>query len=371
MEDMQILDAVERYLADEMPAEEKAYFEQLRKSNPEVDQLVVEHSMFLQQIGRFSDWKQYKSTLNEVHTQLIETGEIKDKAPKATVVQLWRKYQRVVAVAASIAGITALAISSIVYYFTPKPVSDIQQLAKELTAVKNDQRATAREVQVLKSSTTAINNSRPAGNPKLGGTGFLIDGKGYLVTSAHVVAKADSVYIQNIKGEYFKVNILYNDKQTDIAVLKIVDPRYQPVKMLPYALQKNVADLGEEVFTMGFPRSTTEVIYDKGYLSAKTGYNGDTTTYQLAISANPGNSGGPIFNHNGEVIGILSGRQTSADGVVFSSRAKNIFTALHEIKKDSSNEDRIKLLLPSSIRGMDRVQQIKKIEDCMFIVQSY
>jgi serine protease Do len=370
MEEMQILDAVERYLADEMPAEEKAYFEQLRKSNPEVDQLVVEHTMFLQQMDRFSDWKQYKSALNEVHHQLVEAGDIKDKAPKATVVQLWRRYQRVIAVAASIAGITALAISSIVYYFTPKPVSDIQQLAKELSAVKNDQRATAREVQSLKNSTTTP-TYRPAGNPKLGGTGFLIDGKGYLVTSAHVVAKADSVYIQNIKGEYFKVNILYNDKETDIAVLKIIDDRYKPFKMLPYALQKNTADLGEEVFTMGFPRSTTEVIYNKGYLSAKTGYNGDTTTYQLAISANPGNSGGPIFNHNGEVIGILSGKQTSAEGVIFSSRAKNIFTALHEIKKDSTNEDRIKLLLPSSIKGMDRVQQIKKIEDCMFIVQSY
>src|ERR1700755_1823534 len=126
MEDIQLLDAVERYLADEMPAEEKAHFEQLRKSNPEVDQLVVEHSMFLQQMDRFSDWKQYRSTLNEVHTQLVEAGDIKQKAPKATVVQLWRKYQRVVAVAASIAGITALAISSIVYYFSPKPVSDIQ-----------------------------------------------------------------------------------------------------------------------------------------------------------------------------------------------------------------------------------------------------
>jgi S1-C subfamily serine protease len=367
MEEMQLLDAVERYLADEMPAEEKAYFEQLRKSNPEVDQLVVEHSMFLQQMDRFSDWKQYKSTLTEVHSQLIEAGTIKDKAPKATVVQLWRKYQRVVAVAASIAGITALAISSIVFYFTPKPISQIQLLAKELTEVKKNQNATAREVQSLKTSATF----KPAASPKLGGTGFLIDGKGYLVTSAHVVAKADSVYIQNIKGEYFKVNTLYIDKQTDIAVLKIVDDRYQAVKSLPYALQKNVADLGEEVFTMGFPRSTTEVIYGKGYLSAKTGNDGDTTTYQLTISANPGNSGGPIFNHNGEVIGILSGKQTTAEGVVFSSRAKNIFTALHEIKKDSTNEDRIKLLLPSSIKGMDRIQQIKKIEDCMFIVQSY
>ena len=367
MEEMQLLDAVERYLADEMPAEEKAFFEQLRKTNPEVDQLVVEHSMFLQQMGRFSEWKQYKSTLNEVHTQLLETGAIRDKAPKATVVQLWKKYQRVVTVAASIAGITALSISAIVYYFTPQPVSEIRQLSQQLNEVKNNQRQTDQKINDLKKATAF----KPSATAKLGGTGFLIDGKGYLVTSAHIVANADSVYVQNIKGDYFKVTTLHINKQTDIAVLKIDDSRYQPIKSLPYALQRIPADLGEEVFTMGFPRPNSEVVYNKGYLSAETGFNGDTTTYQLAISANPGNSGGPIFNHNGEVIGILSGKQTTAEGVVFSSRAKNIFTALHEIRKDSTNEDRIKLLLPTSLKGLDRIQQIKRIEDCMFMVKSY
>lgn len=377
MEEMQLLDAVERYLANEMPAEEKAYFEQLRKTNQEVDQMVVEHSMFLQQMDRFSDWKQYKSTLNDVHAHLVEQGSIRDKAPKASVVQLWRKYQRVVAVAASIAGITALSISAIVFYFTPKPaVSDFKLLSQELKEVKNKQRATDAEVKDLKSVASGEENKMlvpygPTAQAKLGGTGFLIDGKGYLVTSAHIVAKADSVYIQNIKGDYYKVSTLYINDATDIAILKIVDSRYQPVRSLPYALQKNQAELGEEVFTMGFPRPTSEVVYNKGYLSAKTGYNGDTTTYQLAISANPGNSGGPIFNHNGEVIGILKGKQTTAEGVVFSSRTKNIFAALHEIRKDSTNEDRIKLLLPSTIKGLDRIQQIKKIEDCMFMVKSY
>lgn len=366
MEDMQILEAVERYLANEMPAEERAFFEQLRKTNPEVDQLVVEHSMFLQQMDRFSDWKQYKSTLNEVHTQLAEAGSIKDKAPKATILQLWKKYQRVVAVAACIAGITALTISAMVYYFTPKPVSEIARLSQQFKAeLEKYQQKTDQKIN------EALEPFKPKASPKSGGTGFLIDGKGYLVTSAHVVEGADSVYIQNTKGNYYKASTLHLNKKTDIAVLKIVDDRYQSIKSLPYALQKNVAELGEEVFTLGFPRPTPEMIYNRGYLSAQTGYHGDTTAYQLAISANPGNSGGPIFNHNGEVIGILIGKQTTAEGVVFSSRTQNIFTALSEIRKDTTNEDRIRPLLPSSIKGLDRVQQIKKIEDCMFVVIRY
>lgn len=368
MEDLQLLDAIERYLRNEMNPEERAYFEQLRKTNPEVDQLVVEQTMFLQQIDHYSEWKNFKNTLHDVHHQLINKGDINEEAPKASVIQLLKKYKRVVAVAASIAGITAICISVIAYYVSPKgAVSEIRQLSQQLNEVKNSQKQTDKEISFLKKTT----HSQPSAPAKLGGTGFLIDGKGYLVTSAHIVVNADSVYIQNTKGEYFKVSTIYSNTQTDIAVLKIEDPRYQTVKNLPYALQKNTADLGEEVFTLGFPRPNSEIVYNKGYLSAQTGYNGDTTTYQLAISANPGNSGGPIFNHAGEVIGILSGKQITAEGVVFSSRTKNIFKALHEIRKDSTTEDRIKLLLPSTLKGMDRVQQIRKIEDCMFMVKSY
>jgi S1-C subfamily serine protease len=211
----------------------------------------------------------------------------------------------------------------------------------------------------------------PVSPAKVGGTGFLIDGKGYLVTSAHVVVNADSVYVQNIKGDYFKVATIYSNKQTDIAVLKITDTRFQTIKNLPYTVQKSQADLGEEIFTLGFPRPSSEVVYNRGYLSASTGYNGDTLTYQIAITANPGNSGGPIFNEFGDVIGILSGKQLNAEGVVFSSKSKNIFSALNDIKKDTTTTDRIKVSNNSSVQSLSRTRQIRKIEECMFMVKSY
>src|ERR1043165_9618423 len=111
MQDVQLLDAIERFLRGEMTPEEMASFEQLRKSNPEVDEKVVEHTMFLQQMEEFSDRKHFKSILNDVHNQLLESGDIKEAAPRATVIQLWRKYKRVMAVAASIAGITTFTIA--------------------------------------------------------------------------------------------------------------------------------------------------------------------------------------------------------------------------------------------------------------------
>jgi len=158
-----------------------------------------------------------------------------------------------------------------------------------------------------------------------------------------------------------------NDK-TDVAILKIDDKKFIPVKSLPYSISKAPANLGEEVFTLGFPR--TEIVYGKGYLSAKTGYNGDTISYQVAIAANPGNSGAPLFNAHGEVIGVISGKQTTADGVVFAVRAKNILSAVEALKKDS-NYSRLRTPSYSKVKHLDRVQQIKKMEDCVFVVKSY
>lgn len=369
MEELQLLDAIERYLNGEMTADERVMFEQLRKNNPEVDQRVVEHTIFLQQMEQFGEIKNLKSSLNDIHVQLRTAGTIREEKPKATVREIWKKYKRVVAVAASIAGITALSISVLSYYVSPKGnIPEIQNLSRQLNEVKNTQRQTNQELNSLKQTVTSPS---PVATAKIGGTGFLIDGKGYLVTSAHVVINADSVYIQNTKGDYFKAATIYINQQSDIAILKIEDDRFQYVKSLPYSINKQVADLGEEVFTLGFPRANADIVYNRGYLSANTGFNHDTLAYQIAITANPGNSGGPIFNETGDVIGILSGKQITAEGVFFSSRSKNIYTALQEIRKDTASEERIKLPITVPLRTVNRTQLIKRIEECVFMVKSY
>ena len=76
MEDIQLLEAVERYIRGEMKTDERVHFEQLRKTNPEVDQLVVEHTLFIHQMNEVGELRKFKSTLNEVHTDLAEKGLI-------------------------------------------------------------------------------------------------------------------------------------------------------------------------------------------------------------------------------------------------------------------------------------------------------
>src|SRR5215211_5186001 len=111
MDQLQLLEAVERYLLNEMNPEERAHFEQLRKTSPEVDQLVVEHTLFLSQLNRFGEVKHFKTSLHEIHNNLLSTGVITEQPSKAVVKQIWKRYKRVMAVAASIAGVTGMLIA--------------------------------------------------------------------------------------------------------------------------------------------------------------------------------------------------------------------------------------------------------------------
>jgi serine protease Do len=121
MDQILLLDATERYLRGEMNDQERASFEDLRKSNPEVDQFVVEHHFFTEELNRYATVKRFKANLYDVHHTLKETGDISDIKPteRGRIIQFWEKYRKTIAVAASIAGVTALLISGLTLFFSP------------------------------------------------------------------------------------------------------------------------------------------------------------------------------------------------------------------------------------------------------------
>ena len=362
MEELNLIESIERYIHGEMLPEERVFFEELRKNNPGVDQMVVEHTVFLHQIEKYGDRRNLKTTLEEVHNDLFDSGQIK-QARETKVVRLWLKYRKVIAVAASIAGITALSITGITNYFAPKTNNrSIDYLSRKISILEQKQNSLNNKIN----QAPPKDHTEPAF--KFGGTGFLIDTKGYLLTNAHVVSNASVTIVQNVKGQEFKTMIIYLDQTADLAVLKIIDSNYKSLSAIPYGISRSNIDLGEAIFTLGYPRD--EIVYGEGYLSAKTGFRGDTLACQISVAANPGNSGAPVLDKNGEVIGILSNKQTEAQGAVFAIRSKYILNALDEVKKDSAYSN-IHLPQGSSVKSLDRIQQIKKIQECIYMVKSY
>lgn len=364
MEKQSLQEQIELYLENNMSPSEKAAFEAARNADPGLDQMVVEQSLLLKKLAVYAGRKSFIKNLQNTKDSFKNRKLINDKPTDGKIFTLWTRYKRVMAVAASIAGLTTLLVAGMVSYFSGK---ENTQTVRELNRKFE---YTRRTVDALKQKVEQENQAKAPDNIpiKSGGTGFLIDGKGYLITNAHVVDGAKTIVIQNNKGQDFRAELVHLNTSADIAVLKITDSDFKPLNSLPYGISRAGADLGEPLFTLGYPRE--EIVYNEGYMSAKTGFKGDTISFQIGVTANPGNSGGPVFNKNGEIIGIINTRQEKAEGVVFAISSRNIFLSLNQIETDSTAR-KLKLPNNTSLRGLERTQQIRRIEDCVFMIKSY
>ena len=136
------------------------------------------------------------------------------------------------------------------------------------------------------------------------GSGFIISPDGLILTNAHVVNSAQEVTVKLTDRREFKAKVLGVDKQTDIAVIRI-DAKNLPVVKLG---DPSTAKVGEPVLAIGSPYGF-ENSATAGIISAKSRSLPDGTYVpfiQTDVAVNPGNSGGPLFNMKGEVIGINS-----------------------------------------------------------------
>ncbi|HSN59565.1 MAG TPA: serine protease [Ferruginibacter sp.] len=368
MEDSLLIDAVERFVNGTMPEHERIYFEDLRKNNPELDQAVVEHMFFLNELNKFGATKSFKHSLYEVENKLADEGFVfrKPLAGKAKVVQLWSKYKRIVAVAASIAGVVSLFIASLVSAVNNNKETNIKPLVDKLNETVVKTRQIQNQINQLQANTAIV--EKPRVNSKFRGTGFLIDvNNNYIITNAHVASEGkNQLIIENNKGEQFAADAVYVDVVRDLAILKIKDVNFKKLAPLPYVIRKTNAGLGEQVFMLGFPKQ--EIVYGEGYVSAKNGYQMDTIYCQLNTAANEGSSGSPVINKKGELIGILTSSERNAQGVVYAIKSINIHRAIEEAKKIDANAD-LKITATASLKGLDRESQIKKLEDYVFMIK--
>ena len=175
--------------------------------------------------------------------------------------------------------------------------------------------------------TTTEGSSEWSGN----GSGVLFNGMGFVLTNHHVVEGADEVSVvvgAAGKQTEYEAGIVGFDADIDLALLKITDVAFGEVEAPPFSFQTKTS-VGEDVFALGYPMALSglgaEMKYTDGSVSANSGFNGDMKTMQISVPIQGGNSGGPLFNANGDLVGITNAKIPSdiADNVSYA--IKSIF----------------------------------------------
>ena len=169
------------------------------------------------------------------------------------------------------------------------------------------------------------------------GTGFAITSNGVIATNYHVISGAKTIKIKGINGDFSKTyaaKILVEDKNNDLALLQIEDSNFISLGVIPYVIKNNPSDVGTSIFVLGYPLPTSmgdEIKLTDGIISSKSGFKGDITSYQISAPVQPGNSGGPLFDKNGNLIGIINSKIMGAQNVSYAIKASYLTNLLNQI----------------------------------------
>ncbi len=356
---MRNIDLFDAYLNNLLNEEEKSGFEN-RLMQDEAFKIEFEnHKNFILILQENAREQHVKSKLKKIHKQEFGTNNIQSiqKQP--------RNYIQISAIAASVALFTVILT---VYalnsggFLSKKQSSDYTELKREMSAIKNSQNQIINGIS--KNEKKKNSTLTPA---NFSGTGFAINNKGYFITSLHLVKGNDSIFIENTNTDRLSARIVYTDSHLDIALLKIDSTDALKLKDLPYSFKVIESDLGENVFTLGYP--SQDIVYGEGSISSSTRL-GDTNMYQISIPLNPGNSGGPLIDEYGNVIGVVSGKNQNAEGTSFASKSVYINEIINNIQDEELKNDLL-LSKRNALRGLKRSEQIKRISPFVFNVYVY
>jgi serine protease Do len=167
------------------------------------------------------------------------------------------------------------------------------------------------------------------------GSGFIIDPSGVVVTNSHVISEADEVSVILNDGTTLKAEVIGRDQKTDLALLKVTPTR--PLKAVKFG-DSDKLRLGEWVIAIGNPFSLGGTV-TAGIVSARNRdiQSGPYDNYiQTDASINRGNSGGPLFNLNGEVIGVntaIISPSGGSIGIGFAVPSKTVVPVVDQLRE--------------------------------------
>jgi S1-C subfamily serine protease len=221
----------------------------------------------------------------------------------------------------------------------------------------------------LKLFPIAKNNSEN-NNQKSSGTGFGITSSGIIVTNSHVVNGSNNILVRGIHGDFSKkysAKLIIDDTKNDIAIIRINDSTFTNIDSIPYTISSKSSDVGSTVFALGYPLKAVmgeEIKLTNGIISSKSGYKGDVTSYQISVPLQPGNSGGPLFDENGNLIGIVNAVLSIGENVSYAIKASYLTNLLDQLEISPNLQNK------NILNGKKLSDQVKLINKYVYIIEA-
>lgn len=343
----------DRYYMGLMDADEQHRFEAGLASDGEISAQYEAFAGLIGNLRKSYARKDLRKKLRAIHLEMTSSHEL--------TTLLGNRYRMYVRRSLAVAASAALMITFAGLYLTgnlgPGKDNDYLQLRNEMQEISSEQETIKNE----------LTHNRRRSVPYTG-TSFVVSSDGILATNFHVIRNLDSVWVTNYLDTLvrYKARIVYKNEVTDIALLKIDDPAFSGFGKLPYVRPARQGEIAEYVFTLGY--SKQDVVFGEGSISSVSGYFSDTTSYQVSIPVNPGNSGGPLFDAHGNFLGLISGKNTLKDGVGFAIKSDYIYQAMLEASEQEGVDEPV-LQFRNRMTGKTRTEQVKVLQPLVFKVE--
>jgi len=249
--------------------------------------------------------------------------------------------------------------------------------ANQIAEAQRLSRRFAAQIAKVKRSKTRGSGSAPSSRPEqvaATGTGFFVTENGYFVTNAHVVEDASRVQVMTQKGT-LPARVVHIDRDNDLALLK-VSGTFKP---LPVVSSRRLRE-GTKVFTFGHPNPEIQgldPVYTSGDISKLTGIRDDRRTLQISVPVQPGNSGGPLVNEYGNVVGVVVARLNALkllaktgslpQNVNYAVKSTRLLSLLEEHIPDAG--EKLKESFPRKPRDLSQVRSEVKQATVLILVE--
>jgi serine protease Do len=349
---------IEQYCLDLMDERERHYFELEMEKNPALSRAVHEHKTIVLSFDHLQSSQFVHATLDTLHNHSRSQTDVIINQLKLHVNRYWKTASVAASVAFLASFLTFLAARSV---YNKDAHARYQLLRTDINRIKKDQSSIKKDISTVKKNVAQV----PEGPSKYLGSSFALTQSGYMVTNLHVVDGFSKIFVFTKDGVGHQSELIASDQMNDLAILKITEEDFKFNEKIPYSVRKMNPNIAQRVYSMGYPKD--DIVYNEGYISSTTGFEGDSSRYQLELPSGPGVSGAPILDETGNIIGIISGKQSQSEGITYAIHAKSLMNLFGKMPKDFSSAQ----IASNSLKGINRASQVKKIEPFVCVVKVY